>query len=125
MDFQDVPSWQAGWGSEQPGTVGGVPAMALMFFPARAFHDAWEPFLMVPSWLQVPVLMFLFSPPAVVSSSGGAGYSSSSALLGAGMGGGLSLGAGMGSGALGFSSGGSSKSYTITTTSSSRRSVRK
>ncbi|KAF4803607.1 Keratin, type II cytoskeletal cochleal [Turdus rufiventris] len=62
---------------------------------------------------------------SVVSSSGGAGYSSSSALLGAGMGGGLSLGAGMGSGALGFSSGGSSKSYTITTTSSSRRSVRK
>ncbi|XP_014748475.1 PREDICTED: keratin, type II cytoskeletal cochleal [Sturnus vulgaris] len=58
---------------------------------------------------------------SVVSSSGGAGYSSSSGLLG----GGISLGAGMGSGALGFSSGGSSKSYTITTTSSSRRSVRK
>ncbi|NXY38958.1 K2C7 protein, partial [Pomatorhinus ruficollis] len=62
---------------------------------------------------------------SVVSSSGGGGYSSSSGFLGAGIGGGLSLGAGMGSGALGFSSGGSSKSYTITTTSSSRRSVRK
>ncbi|XP_062367147.1 keratin, type II cytoskeletal cochleal [Cinclus cinclus] len=62
---------------------------------------------------------------SVVSSSGGGGYSSSSGFLGGGIGGGLSLGAGMGSGALGFSSGGSSKSYTITTTSSSRRSVRK
>ncbi|XP_071312100.1 keratin, type II cytoskeletal cochleal [Agelaius tricolor] len=62
---------------------------------------------------------------SVVSSSGGGGYSSSSGFLGAGIGGGLSLGSGMGSGALGFSSGGSSKSYTITTTSSSRRSVRK
>ncbi|KAI1229781.1 hypothetical protein IHE44_0010784, partial [Lamprotornis superbus] len=59
---------------------------------------------------------------SVVSSSGGTGYSSSSGFLGGGIGGGLSLGAGMGSGALGFSSGGSSKSYTITTTSSSRRS---
>ncbi|KAF2979625.1 hypothetical protein EK904_012975 [Melospiza melodia maxima] len=57
-------------------------------------------------------------------SSGGGGYSSSSGLLAAGIGG-LSLGSGMGSGALGFSSGGSSKSYTITTTSSTRRSVRK
>ncbi|NXE83871.1 K2C7 protein, partial [Cochlearius cochlearius] len=54
---------------------------------------------------------------SVVSSSGGG----SSGFLG----GGLSLGAGMGSGALGFSSGGGSKSYTITTTSSSRRSIRK
>ncbi|RLV87399.1 hypothetical protein DV515_00015727 [Chloebia gouldiae] len=62
---------------------------------------------------------------SVVSSSGGGGYSSSSGFLGAGIGGGLSLGSGMGSGALGFSSGGSTKSYTITTTSSSRRSVRK
>ncbi|KAM6993949.1 keratin, type II cytoskeletal cochleal [Passerculus sandwichensis] len=61
---------------------------------------------------------------SVVSSSGGGGYSSSSGLLAAGIGG-LSLGSGMGSGALGFSSGGSSKSYTITTTSSTRRSVRK
>ncbi|NWY67643.1 K2C7 protein, partial [Erithacus rubecula] len=58
-------------------------------------------------------------------SLGSAGYSSSSGLLGGGIGGSLSLGAGMGSGALGFSSGGSSKSYTITTTSSSRRSIRK
>ncbi|NXC55678.1 K2C7 protein, partial [Aleadryas rufinucha] len=64
--------------------------------------------------------------PAVVSSSGGGGYSSSSGLLAGGIGGGLSLGVGMGSGALGFSSGGSSKSsYSITTTSSSRRSIRK
>uniref|UniRef100_A0A8C9N130 IF rod domain-containing protein n=1 Tax=Serinus canaria TaxID=9135 RepID=A0A8C9N130_SERCA len=62
---------------------------------------------------------------AVVSSSGGGGYSSSGGFLGAGIGGGLSLGPGMGSGALGFSSGGSTKSYTITTTSSSRRSIRK
>ncbi|NWT62712.1 K2C7 protein, partial [Erythrocercus mccallii] len=60
---------------------------------------------------------------SVVSSSGGC--SSSGAFLPGGLGGGLSLAAGMGSGALGFSSGGSSKSYTITTTSSSRRSVRK
>ncbi|XP_057244201.1 keratin, type II cytoskeletal cochleal, partial [Malurus melanocephalus] len=60
---------------------------------------------------------------SVVSSRGGGGYSST--ILGDGVGGGLSLGAGMGSGALGFSSGGSSKSYTITTTSSTRRSVRK
>ncbi|KFZ61946.1 Keratin, type II cytoskeletal cochleal, partial [Antrostomus carolinensis] len=58
---------------------------------------------------------------SVVSSSGGGGYTSSSGFLGGGIGGGLSLGAGMGSGALGFSSGGGSKSYTITTTSSSRR----
>ncbi|NXL39335.1 K2C7 protein, partial [Glaucidium brasilianum] len=56
---------------------------------------------------------------AVVSSSGSGGF------LGGGIGGGLSLGAGMGSGALGFSSGGGSKSYTVTTTSSSRRSFRK
>ncbi|XP_056177855.1 keratin, type II cytoskeletal cochleal [Falco biarmicus] len=62
---------------------------------------------------------------SVVSSSGGGGYSGSSGLLGGGIGGGLSLGAGMGSGALGFSSGGGSKSYTVTTTSSSRRSFRK
>ncbi|NWX52274.1 K2C7 protein, partial [Steatornis caripensis] len=62
---------------------------------------------------------------SVVSSSGGGGYTSSSGFLGGGIGGGLSLGAGMGSGALGFSSGGSSKSYTVTTTSSSRRSFRK
>ncbi|NXP41550.1 K2C7 protein, partial [Leiothrix lutea] len=62
---------------------------------------------------------------SVVSSSGGGGYSSSGGFLGSGIGGGLSLGPGMGSGALGFSSGGSTKSYTITTTSSSRRSVRK
>ncbi|KAM6189174.1 keratin, type II cytoskeletal cochleal [Sarcoramphus papa] len=62
---------------------------------------------------------------SVVSSSGGGGYASSSGFLGGGIGGGLSLGAGMGSGALGFSSGGGSKSYTITTTSSSRRSFRK
>ncbi|NXX61488.1 K2C7 protein, partial [Scopus umbretta] len=62
---------------------------------------------------------------SVVSSSGGGGYASSSGFLGGGIGGSLSLGAGMGSGALGFSSGGGSKSYTITTTSSSRRSFRK
>ncbi|XP_009480702.2 keratin, type II cytoskeletal cochleal [Pelecanus crispus] len=62
---------------------------------------------------------------SVVSSSSGGGYASSSGFLGGGIGGGLSLGAGMGSGALGLSSGGSSKSYTITTTSSSRRSLRK
>ncbi|NXW49138.1 K2C7 protein, partial [Nyctiprogne leucopyga] len=62
---------------------------------------------------------------SVVSSSGGGGYTSSSGFLGGGIGGGLSLGGGMGSGALGFSSGGASKSYTITTTSSSRRSFRK
>ncbi|KAF1398522.1 Keratin, type II cytoskeletal 7, partial [Spheniscus magellanicus] len=62
---------------------------------------------------------------AMVSSSGGGGYASSSGFLGGGIGGGLSLGAGMGSGALGFSSGGGSKSYTVTTTSSSRRSFRK
>ncbi|KFQ61028.1 Keratin, type II cytoskeletal cochleal, partial [Pelecanus crispus] len=58
---------------------------------------------------------------SVVSSSSGGGYASSSGFLGGGIGGGLSLGAGMGSGALSLSSGGSSKSYTITTTSSSRR----
>ncbi|NXJ10696.1 K2CO protein, partial [Odontophorus gujanensis] len=52
----------------------------------------------------------------VTSSGGGA----SSGFLGGGVRGGLSLGAGMGSGALGFSSGGSSKSYSITTTSSTR-----
>ncbi|KAM6231109.1 keratin, type II cytoskeletal cochleal [Spheniscus humboldti] len=62
---------------------------------------------------------------SMVSSSGGGGYASSSGFLGGGIGGGLSLGAGMGSGALGFSSGGGSKSYTVTTTSSSRRSFRK
>ncbi|XP_010003998.1 PREDICTED: keratin, type II cytoskeletal cochleal [Chaetura pelagica] len=62
---------------------------------------------------------------SVISSSGGGSYGSSSGFLGGGMGGGLSLGAGMGSGALGFSSGGSTKSYSITTTTSSRRSVRK
>ncbi|NWH62383.1 K2C7 protein, partial [Geococcyx californianus] len=62
---------------------------------------------------------------SVVSTSGGGGYSSSSGFLGGGIGGGLNLGAGMGSGALGFSSGGGSKSYTVTTTSSSRRSFRK
>nr|XP_009480702.1 PREDICTED: keratin, type II cytoskeletal cochleal [Pelecanus crispus] len=62
---------------------------------------------------------------SVVSSSSGGGYASSSGFLGGGIGGGLSLGAGMGSGALSLSSGGSSKSYTITTTSSSRRSLRK
>ncbi|NXY81361.1 K2C7 protein, partial [Alcedo cyanopectus] len=56
---------------------------------------------------------------SMVSSSSGGGF------LGGGLGGGLVLGAGMGSGALGFSSGGSSKSYSITTTSSSRRSFRK
>ncbi|XP_051624835.1 keratin, type II cytoskeletal cochleal-like [Manacus candei] len=55
---------------------------------------------------------------SVVSSSGG-GFSSSGGFLGG------ALGAGMGSGALGFSSGGATKSYSITTTSSSRRSVRK
>ncbi|KAM9368134.1 keratin, type II cytoskeletal cochleal [Phaethornis superciliosus] len=62
---------------------------------------------------------------SVISSSAGGGYTSSSGFLGGGMGGGISLGAGMGSGALGFSSGGSSKSYSITTTSSTRRSIRK
>ncbi|NWS41436.1 K2C7 protein, partial [Probosciger aterrimus] len=62
---------------------------------------------------------------SVVSSSSGGGFASSSGLLGGGLGGGLSLGAGMGSGALGFSSGGATKSYTVTTTSSSRRSFRK
>ncbi|KAM8990605.1 keratin, type II cytoskeletal cochleal [Ara ararauna] len=62
---------------------------------------------------------------SVVSSSGGGGFAGSSGLLGGGLGGGLSLGAGMGSGALGFSSGGATKSYTVTTTSSSRRSFRK
>ncbi|KAM6395003.1 keratin, type II cytoskeletal cochleal [Rhynochetos jubatus] len=62
---------------------------------------------------------------SMVSSSGGSGYSSSSGFLGGGIGGGLTLGAGMGSGVLGFSSGGGSKSYSITTTSSSRRSIRK
>ncbi|XP_032060642.1 keratin, type II cytoskeletal cochleal [Aythya fuligula] len=56
---------------------------------------------------------------SVVSSSGGGGYSSSSGFLG-GVRGGLNLGAGMGSGALGFSSGGATKSYTVTTTSSTR-----
>ncbi|XP_027527561.1 keratin, type II cytoskeletal cochleal-like isoform X1 [Neopelma chrysocephalum] len=56
---------------------------------------------------------------SVVSSSGGGGFSSSGGFLGG------ALGAGMGSGALGFSSGGATKSYSITTTSSSRRSVRK
>uniref|UniRef100_A0A8C7E8Q9 Keratin, type II cytoskeletal cochleal n=1 Tax=Nothoprocta perdicaria TaxID=30464 RepID=A0A8C7E8Q9_NOTPE len=66
-------------------------------------------------------VFLLDTSEAVVSSSGGGGYSSSSGLLG----GGLSLGAGMGSGALGFSSGGGSKSYTVTTTSSTRRSIRK
>lgn len=53
---------------------------------------------------------------AMVSSSGGG----SSGFLGGGVRGGLALGAGMGSGALGFSSGGSTKSYTVTTTSSTR-----
>ncbi|KFP01291.1 Keratin, type II cytoskeletal cochleal, partial [Calypte anna] len=43
---------------------------------------------------------------SVISSSAGGGYTSSSGLLGGGMGGSFSLGAGMGSGALGFSSGG-------------------
>ncbi|XP_069735116.1 keratin, type II cytoskeletal cochleal [Phaenicophaeus curvirostris] len=62
---------------------------------------------------------------SVVSTSGGGGYSTSSGYLRGGTGGGLSLGGGMGSGALGFSSGGGSKSYTVTTTSSSRRSFRK
>ncbi|NXF69368.1 K2C7 protein, partial [Ciccaba nigrolineata] len=62
---------------------------------------------------------------SVVSSSGAGGYGGSGGFLGGGIGGGLSLGAGMGSGALGFSSGGGSKSYTVTTTSSSRRSFRK
>ncbi|NXC31069.1 K2C7 protein, partial [Campylorhamphus procurvoides] len=67
---------------------------------------------------------------SVLSSSGSSGgfssgYSSSGTLLGGGIGSGLSLGAGMGSGALGLSSGGVTKSYSITTTSSSRRSVRK
>ncbi|KFQ06761.1 Keratin, type II cytoskeletal cochleal, partial [Leptosomus discolor] len=62
---------------------------------------------------------------AVVSSSSGSGYAGSSGFLGGGIGGGLGVGSGMGSGALGFSSGGGSKSYTITTTSSSRRSLRK
>ncbi|NXI71005.1 K2CO protein, partial [Anseranas semipalmata] len=57
---------------------------------------------------------------SVVSSSGGGGYGSSSGFLGGGLRGGLNLGAGMGSGALGFSSGGASKSYTVTTTSSTR-----
>ncbi|NWS11492.1 K2C7 protein, partial [Pachyramphus minor] len=56
---------------------------------------------------------------AVVTSSGGGGFSSPAGFLGG------SLGSGMGSGALGFSSGGATKSYSITTTSSSRRSVRK
>ncbi|XP_027525626.1 keratin, type II cytoskeletal cochleal-like [Corapipo altera] len=56
---------------------------------------------------------------SVVSSSGGGGFSSSGGFLGG------ALGAGMGSGALGFSSGGATKSYSITTTSSTRRSVRK
>ncbi|KAK2514476.1 keraton type II cytoskeletal cochleal [Columba livia] len=58
---------------------------------------------------------------SVVSSSGGGGYAGPGAFLG----GGIGLGAGMGSSALGFSSGGGSKSYTVTTTSSSRRSFRK
>ncbi|XP_025969715.2 keratin, type II cytoskeletal 7 [Dromaius novaehollandiae] len=62
---------------------------------------------------------------SMVSSSGGGGYSSSGGFLGGGIGGGLSLGGGMGSGALGFSPGGGSKSYTVTTTSSTRRSIRK
>ncbi|NXE56665.1 K2C7 protein, partial [Casuarius casuarius] len=62
---------------------------------------------------------------SMVSSSGGGGYSSSGGFLGGGIGGGLSLGGGMGSGALGFSSGGGSKAYTVTTTSSTRRSIRK
>ncbi|XP_013810923.2 keratin, type II cytoskeletal cochleal [Apteryx mantelli] len=65
---------------------------------------------------------------SVVSSSGGGGYSSSSGFLGGGIGGGiggLSLGGVMGSGALGFSSGGGSQSYTVTSTSSTRRSIRK
>ncbi|XP_009945036.1 PREDICTED: keratin, type II cytoskeletal cochleal-like, partial [Leptosomus discolor] len=62
---------------------------------------------------------------SVVSSSSGSGYAGSSGFLGGGIGGGLGVGSGMGSGALGFSSGGGSKSYTITTTSSSRRSLRK
>ena len=53
---------------------------------------------------------------SMVSSSGGG----SSGFLGGGVRGGLALGAGMGSGALGFSSGGSTKSYTVTTTSSTR-----
>ncbi|XP_048784454.1 keratin, type II cytoskeletal cochleal [Lagopus muta] len=53
---------------------------------------------------------------SMVTSSGGG----SSGFLGGGVRGGLALGAGMGSGALGFSSGGSSKSYTVTTTSSTR-----
>uniref|UniRef100_A0A8B9DGY8 IF rod domain-containing protein n=1 Tax=Anser cygnoides TaxID=8845 RepID=A0A8B9DGY8_ANSCY len=57
---------------------------------------------------------------SVVSSSGGGGYGSSSGFLGGGVRGGLNLGAGMGSGALGFSSGGATKSYTVTTTSSTR-----
>ncbi|NXK43584.1 K2C7 protein, partial [Piprites chloris] len=52
---------------------------------------------------------------SLVSSSGGG----SAGFLGG------ALGAGMGSGALGFSSGGATKSFSITTTSSSRRSVRK
>uniref|UniRef100_A0A8C4KW36 Keratin, type II cytoskeletal cochleal n=1 Tax=Dromaius novaehollandiae TaxID=8790 RepID=A0A8C4KW36_DRONO len=62
---------------------------------------------------------------SMVSSSGGGGYSSSGGFLGGGIGGGLSLGGGMGSGVLGFSPGGGSKSYTVTTTSSTRRSIRK
>ncbi|XP_053907385.1 keratin, type II cytoskeletal cochleal isoform X3 [Cuculus canorus] len=70
----------------------------------------------------------------VSTSGGGSSFSGSSGFLGGGVGGslslgggvggGLSLGGGMGSGALGFS-GGSSKSYSVTTTSSSRRSFRK
>ncbi|XP_067385874.1 keratin, type II cytoskeletal 7 [Emydura macquarii macquarii] len=55
---------------------------------------------------------------SVVNSSAGGGY---------GFGGGIGLGSGMGSGGLSFSSGGSPggmKAYTMTTTSSSRRSTR-
>ncbi|XP_029893234.1 keratin, type II cytoskeletal cochleal-like isoform X2 [Aquila chrysaetos chrysaetos] len=62
---------------------------------------------------------------SLVSSSSGGGYASSSGFLGGGSGGRLSLGAGMGSGVLSLSPGGDSKSYTMTTTSSSRRSIRK
>ncbi|XP_052665235.1 keratin, type II cytoskeletal cochleal-like [Harpia harpyja] len=62
---------------------------------------------------------------SVVSSSGGGVYASSSGFLGGRSGGGFSLQADMGSGVLGLSSGGGSKSHTVTTTSSSRRSIRK
>ncbi|XP_074836532.1 keratin, type II cytoskeletal cochleal-like [Carettochelys insculpta] len=61
---------------------------------------------------------------SVVNSSAGGGYSG---MGGPGFGGGIGLGSGMGSGGLSFSSGGSPggvKAYSVTTTSSSRRSIR-